>query len=68
MTLAADLPLFDPVDAGLPDRSWDELRAAAVAAKPKCRECDRPLRSKESQEAVLRSQDRPGRRRATPQD
>lgn len=54
MKAVAELPpLFQPAAAGLEAQSWDELETAAEAALPKCSECDRRLRSRESQEAGI---------------
>lgn len=53
MTAAPDLPLFDPGFVGLPAESWEELEEAAEDALPKCSECDRRLRSPESQAAGI---------------
>ena len=48
----ADSPsLFAPADAGLPIESWEEHDARPRL--PKCTECDRPLRSEESQAAGI---------------
>jgi hypothetical protein len=45
------MPLFQPPEAGLTVSSWDELDEEPKL--PKCSECDRPLRSAESQESEI---------------
>lgn len=53
MTAVLDVPMFAPELAGLPAESWDEVEQKAKADRPKCSECDRRLRSRESQEAGI---------------
>lgn len=43
-------PLFQPPEIGLDIDTWDEM---PKPTRPRCSECDRPLRSKESQDAEI---------------